>query len=235
MQGQSRVPGSHAVVGRAGPGWLVVALHGYGGCGPEITDRLAAAAGDARVVIFAPDGGSAARLVRRGRAWYPVTSRVEEMAARSDRVVAMLAPRVAAMGEHWRIPPARCCVVAFSQGTTIGVGLLSQGLAGRAVLVCGRVPPMRDHAAPWAPPVLVVAGGRDRFAPPRTVRADLEASRLSRSRLVVFPDLDHELRPDVATLAMAFATGRDDCTAPVPAAPVPAHARGSASPSGRQP
>jgi hypothetical protein len=80
------------------------------------------------------------------------------------------------------------------------------GAAQSAVFICGRIPrPM----GPWPPGTRVrgIAGALDRFAPPDMMRADLAATGLEAAHgdLLVLPDLGHELRPDVAAAAMAFA------------------------------
>jgi predicted esterase len=201
-------------VGSGTPARLVVALHGYGGCGREIAAALTAAAGAVpRVLIFAPDGTAAASLAPAGRAWYPITSYAGEMAVRSRSVAAAIVPRLAAYQRRHGIEAERTCVIGFSQGTTVGAAILEQGdTCSSGVFVCGRLPrdPDRRRQRPLrGVQTLVIAGGRDRFAPPDLVRADLAAGWLgAKTRLVVLPDLAHELRPDVAALAMAFAAGR---------------------------
>jgi predicted esterase len=207
-------------VGSGDPARLVVALHGYGSCGREVAVALTAAAGTVpRVLVFAPDGTAAASLAPAGRAWYPITSHAREMALRSRSVAAAIAARLAVHQRRHGIAAEHTCVVGFSQGTTVGAAILEQSDTCRSgVFVCGRLPPGpdRNRQRPLGGVrVLVIAGGRDRFAPPDLARADLAAGWLgAQARLVVLTDLAHELRADVAALAMAFAVGRrEDATA----------------------
>ncbi len=199
---------------------LIVALHGYGGRGGEIRDRLrdGLRATGRTAAILAPDGDGASPLVPAGRSWYAVTAHVAEMGRRSVAPAAALADRLAGVQQALGVPAAGTAVVAFSQGTTVAKALLDAGEReggpggfARAVLVCGRLPGPPLHRTGQPPAVLVVTGAEDRFAPPDAVRADLDnLAAGSRLRFLVLPGLRHEFRSDVAALAVRFACGDPD-------------------------
>jgi predicted esterase len=190
---------------------LVVALHGYAGGGAEMVATLRAAAGNGMpALVFGPDGPLASRLARpdAGRAWYPVTSQVSAMRSRAAPLAAELIRRIDLLRAIFDVPRRCCCLLAFSQGTTVASAVLEEDPDwGRCVLVSGRITGPVAGTRGEVPEVLAVAGGADRFAPPEVVRADLGASALGpRSRLVVLPHLSHEFTREVAGLALSFAT-----------------------------
>lgn len=183
---------------------LVLALHGHGSTGARIAAMLSAADG-ARTPILAPDGPLPAALMSSGWSWYPLTSIPETMQARATPVARALASTLAEALHSRRLGPEQCCVIGFSQGTSVAALLVEFGAARSAVFICGRIP---RSAGPWPPGVRVraIAGALDRFAPPDVMRADLAAAGLQEhGELLILPDLGHELRPDVAAAAMAFA------------------------------
>jgi predicted esterase len=184
---------------------LVLALHGYGSAGAEIAAVLSAA-GRPRPPIPAPDGPEPATLVSGGRSWYPLSSAPEAIQARATPAARRLAIYLGEALRSRRLGTEQCCVIGFSQGSPVAARLVEFGAARSAVFICGRIP---RPAAPWPPGVrvLAIAGALDRFAPPDVMRADLAASGLdaAHGELLVLPDLGHELRPDVAAAAMAFA------------------------------
>jgi predicted esterase len=183
---------------------LVLALHGHGSTGAEIAAVLSA--GGHRTPILAPDGPEPATLVSTGRSWYPLSSAPETMQSRATPVARRLAVYLGEALRSRRLGPEQCCVIGFSQGSPVAALLVEFGAAQSAVFICGRIPrPM----GPWPPGTRVrgIAGALDRFAPPDMMRADLAATGLEAAHgdLLVLPDLGHELRPDVAAAAMAFA------------------------------
>ncbi len=192
------------------PGRLVIALHGYGGTGAKMVrtlsaaQRAAVAPGSALAVIEGPDGPCDAPLARAGRAWYPITSQPRLIERHSQAAASAMIDYVVDAQRRHGVPADRTCLVGFSQGAAVvGAVLARSALCHRAVLVCGRVPGggLRE---PAPTEVLVVTGGRDRFARPDDVRSDL--GRFGSSRFVVLPDLGHEFSDEVARLAMAHAT-----------------------------
>jgi predicted esterase len=191
---------------------VVLALHGYGSTGAEIAAALSAAPSAAltgaghQALILAPDGPEPATVVSAGRSWYPVSSVPDAMRARSGPVAGRLAAYLGEVQRSRRVGPEDCCVIGFSQGSPVAARLAESGAARSVVFICGRIP---RPAGPWPSGIraLAIAGELDRFAPPDVMRADFAASGLdaARGELVVIPGAGHELRPDVAAAAMAFA------------------------------
>lgn len=198
---------------------LVLALHGYGSTGAQTAAVLSAAMPSAAVLstdggqqtpILAPDGPEPAILMSRGRSWYSLSSVPEVMQARATPVARRLASYLDEALRSRRLGPGQCCVIGFSQGSSVAARLVEFGAARSAVFVCGRIP---RPTCPWPPGirVLAIAGALDRFAPPEVMRADLAASGLdaAHGELLVLPDLGHELRSDAAAAAMTFAVAPD--------------------------
>lgn len=183
---------------------LVLALHGHGSTGAEIAATLSAADGR-QTPILAPDGPQPATLVSRGWSWYPLSSMPETMQARATPVARELAIYLGEALRSRRLGPEQCCVIGFSQGSPVAALLVQFGAARSAVFICGRIP---RPTSPWPPGIRVqaIAGALDRFAPPDLMRADLAAAGLeAHGELLILRDLGHELRPDAAAAAMAFA------------------------------
>jgi predicted esterase len=183
---------------------LVLALHGHGSTGAEIAAVLSAADGR-RTPILAPDGPQPAILVSSGRSWYPLSSMPETIRARATPAARELAIYLSEALRSRGLGPEQCCVIGFSQGSPLAALLVELGAARSAVFICGRIP-RPTGPLPSGIRVRAIAGALDRFAPPDSVRADLAAAGLdAHGELLILPDLGHELRPDVAAAAMAFA------------------------------
>jgi predicted esterase len=192
---------------------VVLALHGYGSTGAEIAAVLSAVGGH-QTRILAPDGPEPATLASHGRSWYPLSSVPEAMRARACPVARRLAAYLREVQRRRRLGPEHCCVVGFSQGSPVAALLVELGVARSAVLICGRIP---RPTGPWPPGIraLAIAGELDHFAPPDVMRADLTASGLDavHRELLILAGLGHELRPDIAAIAMAFAAAPTVCHA----------------------
>jgi predicted esterase len=192
---------------------VVLALHGYGSTGAQIAAVLSAAGGG-QARILAPDGPEPATLVSSGRSWYRLSSVPAAMRARAGPVAGRLVAYLQQVQRSRRLGPEHCCVIGFSQGSPVAALLAEFGAVRSAVFICGRIPP---PASPWPPgiQVLAIAGELDCYASPDMMRADLAASGLDAAhrKQLTLADLGHELRPDVAAIAMAFAAAPTVCPA----------------------
>jgi predicted esterase len=170
---------------------LLVLLHGAGGSGERILDRVGAAAGAAGVAVLAPDSrGSTWDAVRYG--FGPDVTFVNRALERVFGTVSVDAARVAVGG--------------FSDGATyaLSLGLINGDLFPRVVAFSpGFVADGTPHGKPR---FFISHGTSDRILPiDESSRAIVPALRL-RGYDVMFREFDggHQIPADIARDAMSF-------------------------------
>ena len=179
-----------------GPLPLLVLLHGAGGRGDRMLERLGTAGDDAGVVVLAPDS--------RGPSWDAIRGSfgpdVRFLNKALEKVFQMVA-----------IDPARLAVGGFSDGATyaLSLGLINGDLFTRVIAFS---PGFLVDGTPHGQPRFFVSHGRaDDILPINQCSRRLVPELQKTGHDVTYREFEgkHELPPAIATEAMAWLAKKD--------------------------
>lgn len=192
-----------------GPHPLIVLLHGAGGRGRRILDRMLSAAGRLPAVVIAPNsvGPTWDALVREPASILDVIDGPEARGFGPD--VVALDRVMDRVFQNIAIDPGRIAIAGFSDGATYGLalGLANGGVFSRVVaLTPGFIPEVEPSGSPG---VFVAHGRADKVFPIDRCGRRIATELRSRGHEVTLRDFDggHEIDETVAREALAWAIG----------------------------
>lgn len=194
------------------PRQLVILAHGYGSNGDDLIGLAPYWAKSLPDALFvsphAPDGVPG---FPGGRQWFPI-GRVDpaQLAAGAVRAAQTLDQFIDGELSRYRLPPAACALVGFSQGTmmSLHVGLrraepLAAIVGFSGALVAPEALPAEIRSRP---PVMLAHGDADDMVPVSALFGALEALAAAKTavRFRISHGLGHSIAEDGLSLAGAF-------------------------------